>query len=63
VELTAIVGEDGRVTNISVAKGLSGGLTAAAIDSVKKWKLTPAFGPDGKPAPMHVVLEISFQLR
>jgi TonB family protein len=62
VELVAIVGEDGRVTNIAVVKGLPGGLTAQAIEAVKKWRLNPATGPDGKPAAVRQIIEVSFRL-
>jgi TonB family protein len=62
VELIAIVGGDGRITSVSVLKGLPGGLTARAIDDVKKWKLAPAKGPDGKPATVRQIIELTFQL-
>jgi hypothetical protein len=46
VELIAVVGVDGRLRNISVAKGLPGGLTMQAIKAVRQWKLVPATGPE-----------------
>jgi TonB family protein len=62
VELVVIVGEDGRVTDIAVARGLPGGLTAQAIEAVKKWRLKPATGPDGKPAAVRQIIEVTFRL-
>jgi TonB family protein len=62
VELVVIVGEDGRVTDIAVARGLPGGLTAQAIEAVKKWRLEPATGPDGKPAAVRQIIEVTFRL-
>jgi TonB family protein len=60
VELTVIVREDGTVTDIAVRKGLPGGLTAEAIDAVRKWRLKPATGPDGKPAAVREIIEVTF---
>jgi TonB family protein len=62
VELVAVVGEDGRLTNIAVVKGLPGGLTVQAIEAVKKWRLKPATGPDGKPAAVQQIIEVTFQM-
>lgn len=62
VELVTIVEADGRVTNISVLKGLPGGLTVQAIEAVKKWRLKPATGPDGKPAAVRQLIEVAFQV-
>jgi outer membrane biosynthesis protein TonB len=42
--------------------GLPCGLTAAAIEAVKKWKLAPAKGPDGKPAAVRQMIEVRFNL-
>jgi TonB family protein len=62
VELVAIVGTDGRLRNIAVVRGLPGGLTVQAIKAVRKWKLVPASGPDGKPAAVRQIVEVAFQL-
>jgi TonB family protein len=61
VELTVIVGTDGRPRNISVSKGLPGGLTMQAIKAVRQWKLVPATGPDGKPAAVRQIIEVAFE--
>jgi len=62
VELVAVIGADGLVKDVAIAKGLPGGLNAAAIEAVKKWRLTPSIGPDGKPAAVREVIEVGFQL-
>ena len=62
VELVAVVEANGRVTDIAVLKGLPGGLTAQALEAVKKWRLSPATGPDGKPAAVRQIIEVTFKL-
>ena len=62
VELQAVVTEDGRIRDIRVVKGLPFGLTLAAINVVKQWKLTPATDPDGKPAAVRQLIEVSFRI-
>jgi TonB family protein len=62
VELTAIIGEDGRIKNVRVVKGLRAGLTLEAIKAVSQWRLQPATGPDGKPVAVRVPIQVSFQL-
>ncbi len=60
VKLLAVIGANGRVTALSVIKGLPEGLTQRSMDVVKNWKLQPATGPDGKPAAVREVVEITF---
>jgi protein TonB len=62
VELIAVVTADGRVTDIHVAKGLGLGLDEKAIQAVRTWRLTPARGPDGRPASVRQIIEVAFQL-
>jgi TonB family protein len=62
VELIAVIGEDGLVKDIAISRGLPGGLNAAAVQTVRRWRLAPATGPDGKPAAVREVIEVSFQL-
>ena len=62
VELEAIVGEDGRIRNLRVIKGLPHGLTVAAIVTVSKWRLSPAIGPEGRPVAVRQLIEVTFQL-
>jgi len=62
VELIATVTADGRVTDVHVAKGLGFGLDEKAVETVRSWRLTPARGPDGKPAAVRTPIEVTFQL-
>lgn len=62
IELVAIIEVDGRVTDVAVLKGLPGGLTVQATEAVKKWKLKPATGPDGKPIAVQQIIDFSFQM-
>ena len=62
VELIAVITADGRVTDVHVAKGLGLGLDEKAIEAVRTWRLKPALGPDGRPATVRQVIEVTFQL-
>src|SRR5580704_8470356 len=62
VYLTAIVGPDGRATDIHVAKGVGLGLDENAIAAVRTWRFKPALGPNGKPAAVRTTIEVTFHL-
>ena len=62
VELIAVITPDGRVTDVHVAKGLGLGLDEKAIEAVRSWRLKPALGPDGRPASVRQIIEVTFQL-
>jgi protein TonB len=62
VELMATITPDGRVTDIHVAKGLGFGLDEKAVQAVRSWRLKPALGPDGRPAAVRQLIELTFQL-
>jgi TonB family protein len=62
VELVAIVAEDGQVRDVRVLRPLPFGLSAAAVKAVSSWRLKPATGPDGKPASVRQLIEVSFEL-
>lgn len=62
VVLSVVITPDGRATDIHVSKGLGLGLDENAIAAVRKWRLKPALGPDGKPASVRVPIEVTFQL-
>jgi len=59
VVLEVTVEPDGHTKDIRVKVGLPFGLTQQAVDTVKEWRLRPAIGPDGKPAAVRQVLELS----
>jgi protein TonB len=62
VELIAVITPDGKVTDVHVAKGLGLGLDEKAIEAVRTWRLKPALGPDGRPASVRQIIEVTFQL-
>jgi TonB family protein len=62
VTLRIVVGTDGRVSNIRVARGLGMGLDERAIEAVRGWRFKPALGADRKPVPTEVLIEVTFRL-
>jgi TonB family protein len=62
VTLYIVVGTDGRVTNIRVARGVGMGLDERAVEAVRGWRFKPALGPGGKPVPTEVLIEVTFRL-
>jgi len=60
--LAAVITADGRVTDIHVSKGLGFGLDEKVIEMVRSWRLTPARGPDGKPAAVRMDIEVTYRL-
>ena len=62
VVLVLIVDEKGNPTKVSVVNGLGMGLNEKAIEAVKGWKFTPAFGRDGKPVAARIAVEVDFHL-
>lgn len=62
VIMEAIIRADGTIDDIQIVKSLPDGLTQSAIATVKKWKLKPATGPDGKPAAVREIIQVQFQL-
>jgi TonB family protein len=59
VVLEVTVEPDGHATDIKVKVGLPFGLKQQAIDTVKEWRFKPAAGPDGKPAAVRQIVELS----
>jgi TonB family protein len=53
VVLDLVVGDNGRVREVSVVSGLGYGLTAAAITAVKECRFSPG-EKDGTPVPVRV---------
>jgi TonB family protein len=62
VVLQVIVEKDGSIKQVSVVKDLQYGLTAKAIEAVKRWKLKPATGPDGNPVAVRQTVELVFRM-
>lgn len=61
VTLEGVVGTDGRVGDIKVLRGLSRGLTEAAIDAVRQWEYEPTL-VDGKPVPVSFTITVTFSV-
>ncbi|MGE5322575.1 MAG: energy transducer TonB [Actinomycetota bacterium] len=61
VVLSAVVGVDGRVHDARVVRSLGMGLDERALQVVKLWKFDPG-KKDGRPVPVQMGLEISFNL-
>ncbi|MGH9689619.1 MAG: energy transducer TonB [Candidatus Acidiferrales bacterium] len=62
VLLFAIITADGRATDIRVTKSLGLGLDEKAVEAVRTWRFRPAAGPDGKPAAVRQMIEVTFHL-
>ena len=62
VLLLAIITADGRAIDISVVKHLGLGLDEKAIEAVRTWRFRPAAGPDGRPASVRQMIEVTFHL-
>jgi TonB family protein len=58
VRLHVLVGRDGRVKNIKVARGVNG-LDEAAIDAVRRWVYMPALA-GGKPVAVWIEVPVRF---
>jgi TonB family protein len=60
--LEGTVDEEGYVKDISVRIPMPYGLTEQAIETVTRWRLKPATGPDGKPVAVRQEIEVTFML-
>jgi len=60
VVLEVVVGTDGKSRDIRVLKTPDHGLTVAALQSVQKWRFSPARGTDGKPRETRIPIEVNF---
>jgi protein TonB len=62
VQLQVIVSPDGRATNIQIVRGLGLGMEEQAVEAVKTWRFKPALGPNRKPVPTQIIIEVQFRL-
>ena len=63
VQLSVVVSTDGRAHDIRVTKSLGHGLDKRAVKTVRdKWRFKPAKGPDGKPAAVRMLIELTFSI-
>ncbi len=62
VSMSAVITDQGRVTNLVIEKKLDHELDQLAVATVKSWRFNPAMNVDGKPVPVHVPIEVTFRL-
>jgi TonB family protein len=62
VVIDLIVSADGQIAKAVVLKGPSDDLSERALEAVRKWKMKPASGPDGKPIECRVQVQVTFHL-
>ncbi len=61
VVLWVVVGTDGRVHDVKIARSLGMGLDEKAIESVRTWRFEPS-RMNGQPVPVQVNVEVNFRL-
>lgn len=62
VTLRALVGPDGRASQIQLVQGIGMGLDDRAVQSVRSWKFAPAHDAGRRPVPSWITIEIIFRL-
>ena len=62
VALNVVIGTDGAIHDVSVARSLSPDFDNAAIAVVQTWKFIPA-KKNGNPIPLHTQIQVGFHLR
>jgi TonB family protein len=60
VALQVTITERGAVKQIAVMKGLDYELTQRAIEAVRRWRISPAIGSDGKPMALRIGILVTF---
>jgi TonB family protein len=62
VTMDVLFDSRGLPAEIAIVEGMPCGLNKAAVDTVAKWKVTPAKDPDGKPTAAWTTIQVTFQL-
>jgi TonB family protein len=62
VLLQGTVTERGTIEQIVVVKGLNYGFTQRAVETVRRWRVNPAIGMDGKPMTLRIAILVDFGL-
>jgi protein TonB len=62
VQMTVLVGADGRVHDPHITRSLGMGLDEKALETVKQWKFEPAKASDGTPVAVYANIEVNFRL-
>lgn len=60
--LDVVIAPDGKAHSVTILRGLSCGINLQAVQAVENWRFKPASGPDGKPAAVHMLMEVEFRL-
>ena len=62
VVLWIVIGTDGRVHDIKVARPIGLGLDEKAVETVKKWRFKPARDENDRPVAVQVNVEVNFRM-
>jgi TonB family protein len=62
VTMDVLFDKQGLPAEIKIVEGMPCGLNKAAVDTVARWKVTPANDPDGKPTAVWTTVEENFQI-
>ncbi len=62
VILQTVIDTNGSVVDITVLRGLAGGLTEAAVEAVSRWRFEPA-RRNGSPVAVRYVVRVGFSLQ
>lgn len=62
VLVDVVITADGRMTQMRVIKSPGLGLDETTINTLRTWRCKPANGPNGKPVPVEVPIEVTFRL-
>lgn len=62
VLVDVVITTDGRVVNPHVIKSPGLGLDEVTINTLRTWRCKPANGPNGKPVPVELSVEVAFRL-
>ena len=62
VVLWIVIGSDGRVHDLKVARPVGMGLDEKAIEAVKKWRFDPARDENDRPVAVQVNVEVNFRM-
>lgn len=61
VLLDTTVSAEGQIVSAVLIRGPGMGMNEKALAQVKKWKMKPALGPDGKPTACKIQIEVTFR--
>jgi len=58
-----VINPDGSVEDAVPVRGLPYGLTRQALASIRTWQFKPVIGPDGRPVPVQLDVEVTFRIQ